>query len=88
MVFSDMKTYVDTHKASFIYFVKTIVSDLRTEGNLEVYEMTEDKKRLCERDNLLENKPGIVYASRYTVAYIMKCIPYRDCREGVKTQQR
>jgi hypothetical protein len=43
-----MKKYLDTHKASFIYFVTIIVSNLRTEGNLEVYELSEDKIRLCE----------------------------------------
>jgi hypothetical protein len=72
VVSTEKKTHRDIHKASYIYFVKIIVSNITTEGNLKVYEMTENqkKKSLCERDSLLSNKSGrvYVYASSYTLA--------------------
>ena len=68
MVSTDKKIYFDIHKASYIYFVKIFVSNFITVGNLSVYEMTEDKKRLFEREPLLKNKSGSVYTSSCTVS--------------------
>jgi len=45
VVSTDKKTYLDVHKASYIYFVKIIVYNFTTEGNSKVYEMNEDKKK-------------------------------------------
>ena len=47
----DKKTYLDVHEASYIYFHKNIVYNFTMEGNLKVYEMTEDKE-VCVSDIL------------------------------------
>ena len=52
MVSTDTKTYLDILKASYIYFVKIIVSNLTTEGNLNVYVMAEEKTKVCVSDIL------------------------------------
>ena len=52
MVSTDKKTYLDIHKASYIYFVKIFVSNFTAEGNSKVYEITEDEKMRILRENL------------------------------------